>query len=124
DAQAHRMLLRIEPTAIARDHPARWWNETAIQARDAMADSNPRLALELVDHARIAPDDDPYPEQEFLGGFIALRLLKDPARALPYFQRLGANVSRPISKSRAEYWQARAYEALGDPASAYSHYRL
>jgi soluble lytic murein transglycosylase len=33
-------------------------------------------------------------------------------------------VSRPVSKSRAEYWQARALEALNDPAGAYSHYRL
>ncbi len=45
-------------------------------------------------------------------------------RALTYFQHLGASVSRPISKSRAEYWQGRAHEALGDTASAYSHYRL
>ena len=39
---------------------------------------------------------------------------KDPARALTYFQRLADNVTRPISKSRGEYWQGRAYEAMGD----------
>ena len=37
---------------------------------------------------------------------------------------MDAAVSRPISKSRAQYWQARAYEALGDTASARTHYRL
>ena len=66
---------------------------------------------------------DQYADQQFLAGFISLRFLKDAARALTYFQRLGANVTRPISKSRAEYWQGRAYEALGDTASAYNHYR-
>ena len=54
------------------------------------------------------PVGDEYVEQQFLGGFIALRLLKDPAAALPWFQRLDANVSRPISKSRAEYWLGRS----------------
>ena len=123
DAQAHAMLLRVEPAALARDHTQRWWNEVMVQARDALAAGNPRVALELVDHAQL-PAGDQYPDQQFLAGFISLRILKDAARALPYFQRLGANVSRPISKSRAEYWQGRAYEALGDAASAYSHYRL
>ena len=123
DDQAHTKLLQIEPATLARDHTQRWWNEVAVQARDALTAGNPRLALKLVDHAQI-PVGDQYADQQFLAGFIALRSLKEPARALPYFQRLGANVSRPISKSRAEYWQARTYEALGDPASAYSHYRL
>ncbi len=123
DPEAHAMLLRVEPAALARDHTQRWWNEVAVEARDALASGDPRLALELVDHARI-PVGDQYVEQQFLGGFLSLRFLKDPSVALIYFQRLGANVSRPISKSRAEYWQGRTYEALGDPANAYAHYRL
>ena len=123
DAEAHAMLLRVDPTVLARDHIQRWWNEVAVEARDALAAGDPRLALELADHAQL-PVSDQYAEQQFLAGFISLRFLKDPSRALTYFQRLGANVSRPISKSRAEYWQARAYEALDDTASAYSHYRL
>jgi soluble lytic murein transglycosylase len=123
DADAHAKLLRIQPAALARDHTQRWWNEVAVQARDALTAGDPRLALKLVDHAQL-PVSDQYAEEQFLGGFISLRFLKEPARALGYFQRLGANVTRPISKSRAEYWQGRAHEALGDTASAYSHYRL
>lgn len=123
DAEAHAKLLQIEPAALAKDHTQRWWNEIAIQARDALTDGNPRLALRLVEHAQI-PVGDQYPDQQFLAGFISLRFLKEPAQALAYFERLGANVTRPISKSRAEYWQARAHEALGDPAGAASHYRL
>jgi soluble lytic murein transglycosylase len=123
DAAAHAMLLRVEPTALARDHGQRWWSEVTVEARDALAAGDPRLALMLVDHAQL-PVGEQYPDQQFLAGFISLRVLKDAARALPYFQRQSANVSRPISKSRAEYWQGRAYEALGDTANAYTHYRL
>jgi soluble lytic murein transglycosylase len=67
---------------------------------------------------------DDYVDQQFLGGFIALRFLKDPAAALPYFQHLTASVSRPISKSRGDYWQGRTYEAMGENGAAVSHYRL
>ena len=123
DKEAHAMLLRIEPATLARDHTQRWWNEVAVQARDCLAAGDPRLALQLVERAQIPPGDQ-FVDQQFLGGFIALRILKEPAKALPYFQRLSANVTRPISKSRAEYWQGRALEAMGEPGGAYAHYRV
>ncbi|HKD47020.1 MAG TPA: lytic transglycosylase domain-containing protein, partial [Rhizomicrobium sp.] len=123
DAEAHAMLLKVDPTGLAREHTQRWWNEVAIQARDALADGDTKLALELADHGEV-PIGDQYVDQQFLSGFIALRYLHDPERALIYFQRLANNVTRPLSKSRGEYWEGRTYEALGDPAPAYVHYRL
>ena len=112
------------PPRLARDHAARWWAEVNVAgARCADGRRSHAGALALVEHAGL-PVGDQYAEQQFLAGFIALRFLKDPAAALTDFQRLDAGVSRPISKSRAEYWQGRAYEALGDTASAYAHYRL
>jgi soluble lytic murein transglycosylase len=123
DDEAHRMLLRAAPATLAREHTARWWAEVNVEARDELRSGDAKGALALVDHAAL-PVGDAYVDQQFLGGFIALRPLKDPAAALPYFQRLGANVSRPISKSRAEYWLGRTYEAMGDTAAAISHYRL
>ncbi len=123
DAEAHAMLLKIDPTALARDHTQRWWNEVAIQARDALAAGDSKEALSLADHGEV-PVGDQYVDQQFLSGFISLRYLRDPERALIYFQRLTKNVTRPISKSRGEYWQGRAYEAQGNPALAYDHYRL
>ncbi len=123
DSAAHAMLLKIDPAGLARDHTQRWWNEVAIQARDALTDGDTKLAMQLADHGEV-PVGDQYVDQQFLSGFISLRYLRDPSRALIYFQRLTNNVTRPISKSRGEYWQARAYEALGNPAQAYVHYRL
>ena len=123
DREAHAMLLRAPAAALVKEHAARWWAEVNVQARDALASAEPRQALDLLQHAGFAAGD-PYVEQQFLAGFVALRFLKDPNTALAAFQKLEAGVSRPISKSRAQYWQGRAYEALGDNSSALAHYRL
>ncbi len=123
DEKAHAMLMRIAPATLARDHTARWWAEVNVQARDMLKAGDAQGALAMVEHAGL-PVGDAYAEQQFLGGFISLRFVKDSAAALPWFQRLAANVSRPISKSRAEYWLGRTYEAMNDTGGAVSHYRL
>jgi soluble lytic murein transglycosylase len=123
DREAHAMLLRAPAAPLVKDHAGRWWAEVSIQARDALAATDPRTALSLVQHAGFTSGDQ-YAEQQFLAGFIALRFLKEPSTALTAFQKLEAGVSRPISKSRAQYWQGRSYEALDDKASALTHYRL
>ena len=123
DNEAHALLLRIPATDLAKNHTARWWAEVNVQARDALASANPKLAYDLVQHAGLASGDQ-YVEQQFLAGFIALRFLKEPTSALAAFQNLDAAVSRPISKSRAKYWLGRTYEAQGDMAGARAQYRL
>jgi soluble lytic murein transglycosylase len=106
-----------------RDHAARWWAEVNIEVRDALRSGEAKEALALAAHAGFSSGDE-YVEQQFLAGFITLRVAKEPAAALPYFRRLSDGVSRPISKSRADYWLGRTYEALGDNANATTHYRL
>jgi soluble lytic murein transglycosylase len=122
DNDAHATLLRISAAPMIRDHAARWWAELSIQARDALASADPSDAAALVGHAGFTSGDQ-YADQQFLAGFIALRFLKQPSTALVDFQNLDASVSRPISKSRAQYWEGRSLEALGDTASALAHYR-
>jgi soluble lytic murein transglycosylase len=122
DKDAHAILLRISPVTMVRDHAARWWTELSLHARDALASGDAHDAVALVRHAGFTSGDQ-YADQQFLAGFISLRFLKDPAAALADFQKLDAGVTRPISKSRAQYWQGRSYEAMGDSASALSHYR-
>jgi soluble lytic murein transglycosylase len=123
DNEAHGILLRTPAAELLKNHAARWWGEVNAQARDALASADPKLAYDLVQHAGFTSGDQ-YPDQVFLAGFIALRFLKDPAIALADFQKLETAVSRPISKSRAHYWQGRAYEAMGDVASARTRYRV
>ncbi|HKQ46390.1 MAG TPA: lytic transglycosylase domain-containing protein [Rhizomicrobium sp.] len=123
DGEAHAMLLHAPAAGLVKEHAARWWAEVNAQARDALSSGDPRLALELAQHAGFTAGDQ-YADQQFLIGFIALRFLKDPKTALQAFQKLEAGVTRPISKSRAHYWQGRTYEAMGDTANALARYRL
>jgi len=123
DSEAHALLLRIPAAELLKAHAGRWWTETSVQARDALASADPKLAFDLVQHAGFTSGDQ-YADQQFLAGFIALRFLKDPGTALVAFQKLDAAVSRPISKSRSQYWQGRAYEASGDVAQARARYVL
>ena len=123
DSEAHALLLRIPAAELLKAHSVRWWTETSVQARDALASADPKLAFDLVQHAGFTSGDQ-YADQQFLAGFIALRFLKDPGTALVAFQKLDAAVSRPISKSRSQYWQGRAYEASGDVAQARARYVL
>lgn len=61
-----------------------------------------------------------FAEAEFLGGWLALTQLGQPARALEHFTRLKSGVGLPVSLSRAAYWQGRAADAKNDPnAQAY-----
>jgi soluble lytic murein transglycosylase len=123
DQDARAVLLRIKAASLVKDHPARWWAEVNVQARDGLQRGEPREAYDLVQHAGFSSGEQ-YMEQQFLAGFLALRFLKEPETAMKAFQRLDAMVSRPISKSRAQYWLGRSLEAQGDTTAALAHYRL
>lgn len=122
-AEAHAILLRIEPGALLRSHAVAWWREVSIQTRDALAAGDPTQALQIVRHAGFTAPGEQYTDQQFLSGFIALRFLKDPATALAHFQKLETSTTRPLSKSRAFYWEGRSYEAQGNIAEALRRYR-
>src|SRR3546814_20846780 len=61
-------------------------------------------------------------EAEWLAGWIALRLLQEPATALKHFSTLQQNVSYPISQARAAYWLGRTETKLGDTDKAHYWY--
>ena len=123
DSEAHAVLLRASASPLARDHAARWWAEVNVQARDALAAADPRTALALVQHAGFSSGDQ-YADQQFLAGFLQLRFLKDADCGAGELPAAGGGRVAPISKSRAYYWEGRAYEALGENARALARYRL
>lgn len=54
----------------------------------------------------------------FLAGFIALRRLGDPERAVAQFETLAAVSRSANGQARAQYWLGRALDAAGRPAAA------
>ncbi|WP_370228021.1 lytic transglycosylase domain-containing protein [Cognatishimia sp.] len=67
-------------------------------------------------------DGSTFAQLEWLAGYIALRYLNENWLALQHFVFFEQAVQTPISLARAGYWIGRAFEALGDEASAQRAY--
>jgi soluble lytic murein transglycosylase len=120
DAAAIPALLARAPTGeLAKLDPARWWSEINADARMALEEGAYRSAFALAAAPGLPSDSSQYDDAQFLAGWIALRELKEPQTALAHFGNLLAGASHPISRARAHYWMARAYEAAGQLAAAW-----
>ncbi len=117
------LLERIPAAEVARWSPSHWWGEVGSNARAALRAGFNHEAYRFAAAAALPTDANEYPDSQFLAGWIALRRLDEPRVALTHFQNLVPVATRPISKSRAHYWVARAYEAAGDLSSARLEYR-
>ena len=116
------LLVRTPTREMAKIDPDNWWGELNLAARDAMKGGSYDTAYRLVSDTGLSEGTD-FAEAEFMAGWIALRFLQSPDKALGHFRQLAQGVSRPISLGRAYYWAGRAYEAQGDAASAAREYR-
>jgi soluble lytic murein transglycosylase len=108
-------LLDTAPGPMVR--PVRWWIEREVLARRLLAQGRAKRAYRLVRSHGLSQGWR-YADAEFFGGWIALRFLHDPARALGHFERLHAAVRYPISRARAAYWAGRAAARMDDGALA------
>lgn len=98
------------------------WIERQILARKLLRLGEPRAAYEVAaGHGQTAPGE-PRQEAEFLAGFIALRQLRDPARALRHFEAVAEGSRSTITRARSAYWAGRTHAARGDEARARERY--
>ena len=96
---------------------AAFWNERNILLRRRLKDGDAAGAYALADDTRqTAPE--PAADAAFVAGWIALRQLADPARALPHFRGLAGMSRAAITRSRAEYWIGRTLLAAQDATGA------
>jgi soluble lytic murein transglycosylase len=109
-ADAAALLARTADT----DNPSAFWTERNLLARRLLRDGDPKSAYAVV-AANTQTADEPRAEANFLAGFIALRMLHDPATAEKHFQAL-ATSHAAITQSRAHYWLARTAVAMGKDA--------
>lgn len=100
-------------------YPDKWWIERRVIARDLLEKDKAREAYAITSkHGFGVVDAAGYSAAEWLSGWIALRFLNDPARALEHFTHMHAVVNYPISVARGAYWAGRAAEALGHTQDA------
>ncbi len=105
--------------AAAGERRALFWSERQQMARRRLRDGDTAGAYALAaGHAQTSAETAV--DGEFLAGFIALRRMNDPARALVHFKTLAALSQAAITQGRAQYWIGRAEEAAGhrEPAAA------
>ncbi len=101
-----------------------WWQERAILARRGVREGHVGDAYRLVkDHGLSPAQTAPYADAEWLAGWIALRFLQDPERAIDHFKAMHGAVVYPVSKARGAYWIGRAAEAMKDPQESAKWYR-
>ncbi|WP_298914112.1 lytic transglycosylase domain-containing protein [uncultured Algimonas sp.] len=116
--EALPVYLQIGAPAATERGRERMWTEKRLMAYWLFAEKQWGDAYRMVQNIG-ADEGAPFYESEFLGGWIALTKLGQPARALEHFRRLEAGVNSPISLARALYWQGRAHEAMNNaPARA------
>ncbi|MEJ1938680.1 hypothetical protein WDZ92_51445, partial [Nostoc sp. NIES-2111] len=115
--EAAKTLAGLPRDIGAMVNPEPWWNERRALVRNLLDANEPKLAYEV---ARDYPLGSPSVavDAEFHAGWIALRWLKDGKTAAGHFARAAEVATTPISIARAAYWQGRAAEGTGQPATA------
>jgi soluble lytic murein transglycosylase len=119
-ADAAALIVDRSASAQGLGDPMAWAAKRADLARILMRKGEPKSAYRVASTHHLTDLGD-MGDLEFLSGYIALRKLNDPARALQHFERL-AGATTPISQARAQYWLGRALEASGDKTKARSAY--
>ncbi|MEO1328674.1 MAG: lytic transglycosylase domain-containing protein [Pseudomonadota bacterium] len=110
-------LLRQVSSASALPEPAAWADMRLYFSREAYEAGRYDDAYEVSGPHGLERGFD-YSRLEWFAGWMALRKLDQPDRALSRFERMFASVTRPISRARAAYWAGEAAAAAGDAPKA------
>lgn len=110
-------ILNSPPAADKITNKEDWWKERNIIARRLIEDRRFSEAYSVAaNHGQMEGSE--YADAEWLSGWLALRFLNKPDKALRHFQSMYPKVKTAISKARAAYWAGMAAEKLGQPQEA------
>ena len=104
---------------------AAWWVERRIVARRSIGINRGESfkTAYQISRAHGMSSGEGALEGEFLAGWIALRHLKQPEKALGHFEKLTSLAGTETEKARAKYWMGRTLAALDRDSEAKSAYR-
>ena len=120
DAEAAALIIqRSEDRSLGNAEA--WAKRRLALARSEMRAGRPAQAYKIASQHGLADGSD-FAQLEWLSGYLALRYLGEDWLALQHFVFFEQAVQTPISLGRAGFWIGRAYEALGDEASAQRAY--
>ena len=115
-------ILHKHPPADQIENLDAWWQEQHILVRRLIERRSYESAYLLVSKHE-QTEGQSYSEAEWMCGWISLRFLNNPTRALQHFEALYEKVETPMSKSRAAYWAGRAAKAMGATEIAQKWYK-
>jgi soluble lytic murein transglycosylase len=112
-ASAAKLVLAAQRGELESQNTDEWWRERRVLARRLLDLGDAKTAYRVVCEA--ASPANPYyrAEWQFMAGWIALRFMADPSRALAHFVHVDDGSIDPIVLARAAYWRGRAAEEAG-----------
>jgi soluble lytic murein transglycosylase len=116
--EAAKMIVAAQPETMAHQDTDEWWRDRRTISRKLLDMGEFQLAYDVVKGAATPGLEAYRADYAFMPGWIALRYLNDPATAKKYFAEIDKGLGNPITLARANYWRARAAEAVGDMAGA------
>lgn len=120
---AAQQLLSAPRDAELIHDPDEWWVVRRDTGRVVLDLKDARTAYRIISEA-VPPIKESFrAEYHFLSGWIALRHLNEPQKALSHFAAIAQGSANPFVKARAAYWQGRAAEAAGRQSEARTHYQ-
>lgn len=87
-----------------------------------LLDANDTAAAYRAASARLSDVGCIHDDAQFLAGWIALRFLKQPEKAMGHFDTLAAQATGASTRSRSAYWQGRVTEEQNGPDAAKPYY--
>ena len=103
--------------------PEKWWSLRRLYAREMLKRKKYKIAYNLIENHNLPTTSSDFWEAEWMKGWVALRFLDEPKDAYATFENLYANVTQPVTLSRAAYWLAMAAEASGNKQKAAEWYK-
>ncbi|MGR3371921.1 MAG: lytic transglycosylase domain-containing protein [Pseudooceanicola nanhaiensis] len=118
---ARDMMLERSAIPGGLGYAEEWSNRRRSYARADMRQGKADRAYRLASMHQLREGSD-FADLEWLSGYIALRKLEDPARAVTHFEAFLSAVETPISLGRGYYWLGRAHASAGNAEAAADAY--
>ncbi len=121
---ATRLMLAAAPETMALQDTDEWWRERRSLARKLLDQGKFEAAYQVVCDAALPASEYYRADLHFMRGWIALRFRNDPAAARAHFAHIDDGSADPIVLARANYWRARAAEAIDDKDAMRASYQV
>ena len=123
-AKALDIVLKVPGNLGDLSYPEPWWRERWALIRTSLDRDTPKSWKSAYDMAAAhgLKEGTFFVQGEFMSGWIALRFLKQPKRAIKHLELILERDIKPLNLAQANYWLARAHQALKDEARAKAHF--